>query len=53
MESKNVKVLFNAFSEKHTPGVRADNPGLKMSQVKERVQRLWDKAPENPKNSMK
>ena len=50
MESKNIKVLFNAFSEKTTPQVRADNPGLKLSQVKERVRALWNKSPENPNN---
>ena len=49
-ESKNVKVLFNAFSEKHTPIVRSENPGLKLSQVKDRVFQLWQKSPENPKN---
>lgn len=49
-ESKNVKVLYNAFLDKTMPGIRADNPGLKMSQYKERVQKLWDKSPENPRN---
>ena len=49
-KSKNLKVLFNEFSERETPKVRADNPGLKLSQVKERVFRAWEKSPENPKN---
>ncbi len=49
-KSKNLKVLFNEFSERETPRVRADNPGLKLSQVKERVFRAWEKSPENPKN---
>ena len=30
--------------------MRADNPGLKLSQVKERVFRAWEKSPDNPKN---
>ena len=49
-KSKNLKVLFNEFSERETPKIRADNPGLKLSQVKERVFRAWEKSPENPKN---
>ena len=51
-KSKNLKVLFNEFSERETPKVRADNPGLKPSQVKERVFRAWEKSPENPKNQV-
>ena len=48
-KSKNLKVFFNEFSERETPKVRADNPGLK-SQVKERVFRAWEESPDNPKN---
>ncbi len=51
-KSKNLKVLFNEFSERETPKVRADNPGLKLSQVKERVFRAWEKSPDNPKNQV-
>lgn len=50
VESKNIRVLYNAFLDKTMPQIRADNPGLKMSQYKERVQKLWDKSPENPRN---
>ena len=28
-KSKNLKVLFNEFSERETPKISADNPGLK------------------------
>ena len=45
-----IRDRFNEFSERETPKVRADNPGLKLSQVKERVFRAWEKSPENPKN---
>jgi len=51
-KSKNLKVLFNEFSERETPKVRKENPGLKLSQVKERVFRAWGKSPDNPKNQM-
>ena len=51
-KSKNLKVLFNEFSERETPKIRADNPGLKLSQVKERVFRAWEKSPDNPKNQV-
>lgn len=33
------------------PQVREENPGLKGSQVKDHLNKLWDRAPENPKNS--
>ncbi|KAH8063635.1 hypothetical protein JL722_2818 [Aureococcus anophagefferens] len=49
-ESKNVKVLYNAFVEKTMPVLKEENPGLKLSQLKDRVFTLWQKSPENPKN---
>lgn len=51
-KSKNLKALFNEFSKRETPKVRKENPGLKLSQVKERVFRAWGKSPDNPKNQM-
>lgn len=50
VESKNLKVLYAAFEEKTMPVLRAETPGLKLSQYKERCFALWQKAPENPNN---
>merc|ERR1719329_1274139 len=49
-ESKGKKMTWKEFEELQTPGVKADNPGLKGSQVKDHVRKMWDRAPENPKN---
>ena len=46
----NRKALFEAFKEKTLPDLREENPGLKRSQLQERVFKLWKKAPENPDN---
>eukprot|EP01060_Flectonema_neradi_P009298 TRINITY_DN16639_c2_g1_i2.p1 TRINITY_DN16639_c2_g1~~TRINITY_DN16639_c2_g1_i2.p1 ORF type:complete len:242 (+),score=84.27 TRINITY_DN16639_c2_g1_i2:52-726(+) len=37
-----------AFEEKTIPQLKADNPGLKHSQLKEMCFKLWQKSPENP-----
>ena len=50
VESKNVKVLYNAFVEKTMPVLKEENPGLKLSQLKDRCFALWQKSAENPKN---
>jgi len=46
----NTKALFKAFEEAEIERLRADNPGLKLSQLKERAFQNWQKSPENPKN---
>lgn len=38
------------FCDMMEPQVREENPGLKGSQVKDHLNKLWDRAPENPKN---
>merc|ERR1719503_17006 len=49
-EGKEKKMTFKEFEELQLPGVKEENPGLKMSQLKEKVFKLWERAPENPKN---
>ena len=44
------KALYAAFEERMLPQVKADHPGLRLSQYKEKVWVLWKKAPENPAN---
>ena len=46
----NAKVLFKAFEEAEIERLKADNPGLKLSQLKERAFQAWQKSPENPAN---
>ncbi len=36
------------FSNQRRPAVRADNPGLKLSQLREKLFKVWQKHPENP-----
>mmetsp|Transcript_31059 Transcript_31059/g.60684 ORF Transcript_31059/g.60684 Transcript_31059/m.60684 type:complete len:209 (+) Transcript_31059:145-771(+) len=44
------KAAFKAYEEREIPVVRAENPGLKLSQVKEIIFKAWQKSPENPVN---
>ena len=46
------KALYAAFEERMLPQVKADYPGLRLSQYKEKVWALWKKAPENPANQL-
>mmetsp|Transcript_3417 Transcript_3417/g.8877 ORF Transcript_3417/g.8877 Transcript_3417/m.8877 type:complete len:214 (-) Transcript_3417:214-855(-) len=43
-----LKAAFEAFSETELPRIKAEKPGLKLSQYKEMVWKAWQKAPENP-----
>lgn len=46
----NRKALHMAFEEAEMPRMREENPGLKRSQLKERVWKEWLKSPLNPDN---
>ena len=46
------KALYKAFEERMLPEVKADYPGLKLSQYKEKVFQMWKKSPENPANQV-
>lgn len=48
----NLKALYKAFEETEIERLRADNPGLKLSQLKERAFENWKKSPENPANEL-
>jgi hypothetical protein len=50
--SKNLKALYLEFEERTLPQVKAEYPGLRLSQYKEKVWALWKKAPENPANAL-
>jgi len=47
---RRLKAAFAAFSEATLPELRQDKPGLKQSQYKEMIWKLWQKAPTNPLN---
>lgn len=48
---KKAKELFEAFSEETLRELKEDQPGLKLSQYKERINDLWKMSPKNPKNA--
>lgn len=47
---RRVKAALAAYSEKRIPELRAENPGLKLSQINELLHKEWKKSPENPMN---
>ena len=48
MESKNVKVLYNAFREEQLGILKQQQPGLRLSQYEDRIQKMWKTSPQNP-----
>jgi hypothetical protein len=47
---RRMKAAFAAYEERETPILRAENPGLRHSQLRERLFKTWQRAPENPFN---
>ena len=47
---KRMKAAFNEFEQKRYRELKAENPTLKRSQLKEILWREWQKSPDNPKN---
>ena len=46
----NLKAAYLAFEEREIFRLKQENPGLKLSQYKERAHQAWQKSPENPAN---
>ena len=46
------RVTYSDFEQRMLPIVKADHPGLRLSQYKEKVFQLWKKSPENPANQI-
>jgi len=46
----NLKAAYLAFEEREIARLKEENPGLKLSQYKERAHNNWQKSPENPSN---
>lgn len=51
-EVKSQKALYLAYEERTLPVVKADYPGLRLTQYKEKVFAMWKKSPENPQNAL-
>lgn len=47
---KKVKAIFAAFEAAHFPRIKAENPNLRLSQLKEVLQKEWMRSKENPFN---
>lgn len=47
---KRMKAAYSAYEDREIPILKAQNPTLKLSQLKQLVFKNWQKAPENPKN---
>ena len=48
----NLKAAFAEFEEREIARLKAENPGLKLSQLKERAFKAWEKSPDNPANQV-
>ena len=45
-----MKAAFNAFEQNRYKDLKAENPTLKRSQLKDILWKEWQKSPENPMN---
>jgi Coiled-coil domain-containing protein 124 /Oxs1 len=49
---KRQKAQYAAFEQRQLPIIKETNPGLKLSQYKERIFDMWKTSPENPINQV-
>ena len=47
---KRVKAAYTAYEEKNLPILKAENPNMRLSQLKQMLKKDWMKSPENPMN---
>lgn len=47
---KRMKAAYNEFEERELPKLKAENPNLRLSQLKQILRKEWQKSPENPLN---
>jgi hypothetical protein len=45
---KRQKALYNAYYERMLPVIKAEQPGMRLTQYQERIFNMWKTAPENP-----
>ncbi|KAJ3413051.1 hypothetical protein HDV05_008572 [Chytridiales sp. JEL 0842] len=49
---KRMKSAWAAFEERELPILKAENPHLRLSQLKQQLQKKWKKSPDNPMNQV-
>ena len=49
---RRVEAAYKRFEELELPLLKQQNPGLRHSQLKERLYRMWKKSPDNPMNQL-
>ena len=47
---KRMKAAYTKFEDENMPRLRAENPNMRLSQVKQMLKKQWMKSPENPLN---
>lgn len=47
-----MKAAYLAFEEHRLKTLKEENPGLRLSQLKQIIFKEWQKSPENPLNSV-
>lgn len=47
---KRVKAAYTLFEEQNLPILKAQNPNLRLSQLKQLLKKDWMKSPDNPLN---
>ncbi|KAK2164835.1 hypothetical protein LSH36_58g11026 [Paralvinella palmiformis] len=47
---RRMKAAFQEYEEKNLPRLKAENPNLRLSQLKQMLKKDWMKSPENPMN---
>ena len=45
---RRMKAAYAAFEERELPRLKAENPNLRMSQLKQLLKKEWMKSPDNP-----
>ena len=49
---RRMKAAYAAFEEREIPRVKAENPNMRMSQIKQLLRKEWMRSPENPMNQV-
>ncbi|KAG0442358.1 hypothetical protein HPB47_015727 [Ixodes persulcatus] len=47
---RRAKAAYEAYEARMLPGLKAENPNLRLSQLKQMIRKDWMKSPENPLN---
>jgi hypothetical protein len=47
---RRVKSAWAQYEEEELPKLKKENPGLKLSQLNQKLQKMWKKSPQNPMN---